>query len=51
MREEYIELFEKYEEQKEFLIKVISILLKVSPKHEGFIRVNFPEYFKLKDKM
>jgi hypothetical protein len=49
MNEEYNELLNKYMEQKEFLINVISILLKISPEHEGFVRVNFPEYFKLKN--
>jgi hypothetical protein len=37
---------EKCERLEQDLNNVLGILLKVSPEHEGYVRANFPQYFK-----
>ena len=37
---------EKCEKLEQDLNNILGILLKVSPEHKGYIRANFPQYFK-----
>jgi hypothetical protein len=37
---------EKCERLEQELTTVLTLLLKVSPKHESYVRANFPNYFK-----
>ena len=41
-----ISAIEKCERLEQDLNNVLGILLKVSPEHEGYVRANFPQYFK-----
>lgn len=37
---------EECEKLKQQLHTVLEVLLKVSPQHEGYVRANFPEFYK-----
>jgi hypothetical protein len=41
-----IHTIEKCEKLEQNLNNVIGILLRVSPEHENYLRLNFPNYFK-----
>lgn len=41
-----ISAIEKCEKLERQLKIVLGILLRVSPQHEGYVRANFPNYFK-----
>lgn len=45
-REKLVLTLEKCERLEQDLNNVLGILLKVSPEHEDYVRVNFPQYFK-----
>ena len=45
-REKLVLTLEKCERLEQDLNNVIGILLRVSPEHEDYVRVNFPNYFK-----